>query len=354
MNRRDDSPGEFHPGNPGFQDSAPDQYGQEHYEHSEYGSSESHQPQHGQVPRGQGQHMQAPGEGQSRQGQSGWRPYGQGPWDRQYGQGQGPYAPGQQAQGQYGQRRGYSAGSADYYERNRDWNRASGRYEQRSRGYGSRGYGGFSQPPFAQQPFGHAPFSHSEFGESNEPRYFGTGSHGYGGGPSFTGGTYGHADARSDSPYFQEAGFNRGSYEDPLESASYPQDWYRRESYPRQNLAYPRGGMPLQRRRYATGPKGYKRSDERLREDISERLMQAYDIDSSEVTVEVLGGKVVLEGTVPDRYMKHAIEDLCDAAPGVEDIENRIRVTGARSRSDATTSTNATASNPSKSTRRDS
>jgi hypothetical protein len=54
--------------------------------------------------------------------------------------------------------------------------------------------------------------------------------------------------------------------------------------------------------------------------------MQAYHIDSSEVTVEVRGGKVVLEGTVPDRRMKHAIEDLADAAPGVQDIENRIRV----------------------------
>ena len=47
------------------------------------------------------------------------------------------------------------------------------------------------------------------------------------------------------------------------------------------------------------GPEGLPRSDERLREDISERLMQAYDIDSSEVTVQVQGGKVVLEGTVP-------------------------------------------------------
>jgi hypothetical protein len=74
------------------------------------------------------------------------------------------------------------------------------------------------------------------------------------------------------------------------------------------------------------GPKGYQRSDERLREDISERIMQAHTIDSSDVTVEVSGAKVVLEGTVPDRRMKHAIEDLADACPGIQDIENRIRV----------------------------
>jgi hypothetical protein len=54
--------------------------------------------------------------------------------------------------------------------------------------------------------------------------------------------------------------------------------------------------------------------------------MEAYDIDSSEVTVDVQGGKVVLEGTVPSRHMKHAIEDLVDACPCVQDIENRVRV----------------------------
>jgi hypothetical protein len=80
------------------------------------------------------------------------------------------------------------------------------------------------------------------------------------------------------------------------------------------------------RRQYAPGPKGYQRSDERLKEDISERLMEAYDIDSSEVTVEVQGAKVILEGTVPSRHMKHAIEDLVDACPGVQDIENSVRV----------------------------
>lgn len=36
--------------------------------------------------------------------------------------------------------------------------------------------------------------------------------------------------------------------------------------------------------------------------------------------------RVVLEGTVPSRHMKHAIEDLVDACPGVQDIDNRVRV----------------------------
>jgi hypothetical protein len=74
------------------------------------------------------------------------------------------------------------------------------------------------------------------------------------------------------------------------------------------------------------GPKGYQRSDERIREDICERLIRSEHIDSSEVTIEVSGGNVTLEGTVPDRRMKHAIEDMAEATFGVNDVENRVRV----------------------------
>jgi len=75
------------------------------------------------------------------------------------------------------------------------------------------------------------------------------------------------------------------------------------------------------------GPKGWQRSDDRIKDDISERLYNSTHIDSSEVTVEVSSGKVTLEGSVRDRNTKHEIENLIDQCPGVKDIENRIRVT---------------------------
>lgn len=78
--------------------------------------------------------------------------------------------------------------------------------------------------------------------------------------------------------------------------------------------------------RMRRGPKGYTRSDERLKEDIAERLMYAWDVEASDVSLEVQNGKVVLEGTVPERRMKHAIEDIVDNCPGVQDIDNRVRV----------------------------
>ncbi|WP_175821515.1 BON domain-containing protein [Burkholderia sp. BCC0419] len=78
--------------------------------------------------------------------------------------------------------------------------------------------------------------------------------------------------------------------------------------------------------RQRRGPKGYTRSDERIREDVCERLAHALEIDVSDVSVQVNEGRVELEGTVPARWMRHDIEDLADGCMGVRDVENRVRV----------------------------
>jgi len=57
--------------------------------------------------------------------------------------------------------------------------------------------------------------------------------------------------------------------------------------------------------------------------------MDFADIDSSDVSVTVREGCVVLEGTVPVRSMKYEIEDIAATTLGVSDVENNIRVPGA-------------------------
>jgi osmotically-inducible protein OsmY len=74
------------------------------------------------------------------------------------------------------------------------------------------------------------------------------------------------------------------------------------------------------------GPKGYKRPDERLKDDIAERLMYRNDIDSSEVSLEVKDGVVTLDGTVPERWMRYAIDDIAESVIGVESVQNNVRV----------------------------
>jgi osmotically-inducible protein OsmY len=74
------------------------------------------------------------------------------------------------------------------------------------------------------------------------------------------------------------------------------------------------------------GPKGYKRSDERICEDICEHLMDIGDIDSTDVEVRVDSACVKLQGTVPERWMKFEIENIAATTLGVEDVANDISV----------------------------
>lgn len=74
------------------------------------------------------------------------------------------------------------------------------------------------------------------------------------------------------------------------------------------------------------GPKGYKRSDDRILEDVSERLMEDGHIDASDIEVGVQKGVVILKGSVPNRSMKRLAEDVSASALGVKDVQNQLRI----------------------------
>ncbi len=79
-------------------------------------------------------------------------------------------------------------------------------------------------------------------------------------------------------------------------------------------------------RHYGRGPKGWQRSDDRIREDISERLADHPDVDASEIEIEVRQGEVILKGSVDDRHAKRMAEDIAENVSGVRDVQNQIRV----------------------------
>jgi hypothetical protein len=74
------------------------------------------------------------------------------------------------------------------------------------------------------------------------------------------------------------------------------------------------------------GPKGYKRSDERIHEDVCERLTEDPFIDASNIEVLVKEGEVTLSGTVFSRGLKRRAEDLAEMASGVSHVQNNLRV----------------------------
>ena len=197
--------------------------------------------------------------------------------------------------------------------------------------------------------------------ESSESQQYGRARHGYRderyrGGSSYGGteqgyrgprGGYGGGWGWSDQVWsgegrFDEGGIGRGQY--GYGTRQYGQGGRSEYDEPRYvgslNRGERRGEEPYQEhewqrskeqpglltRLYARGPKGYKRSDERIKEDISERVWRAEYIDSSEVTIAVKDGAVTLSGTVPERWMRHEIENIADNCMGVQDIENSVRV----------------------------
>ena len=74
------------------------------------------------------------------------------------------------------------------------------------------------------------------------------------------------------------------------------------------------------------GPKGYKRSDPRIQEDVNDRLADDPYLDASDVEVTVSAAEVTLSGSVDSRQARRRAEDLAEQVSGVSYVQNNIRV----------------------------
>ena len=75
------------------------------------------------------------------------------------------------------------------------------------------------------------------------------------------------------------------------------------------------------------GPKGYQRSDERIREDVCDRMTEDPILDATEIEIVVRQGEVTLSGSVTSREQKRRAEDIAERIGGVRDVTNQLRVT---------------------------
>jgi hypothetical protein len=73
------------------------------------------------------------------------------------------------------------------------------------------------------------------------------------------------------------------------------------------------------------GPRNVTRSDDRIREDVCEALMDDEDLDASEIEVTVADGEVTLAGKVASKLDKRLAEDLSARVAGVRDVNNQLR-----------------------------
>lgn len=192
----------------------------------------------------------------------------------------------------------------------------------------------------------------------------GYGSQGYGGGRGSYGGGYSPNDpnrysnpypsASDYSPYRGEMGgenFPRGMNEQDFgyewygqpayEHSGSSQGGYRRANYGQMG-SYGGGGgwggggwsgsgggsgggmgtMPYS----GKSPKGYKRSDERIKEEVCDALMRASHLDPSDIEVTVANGEVTLKGEVCCRNDKRQVEDIAEGVLGVQDVHTNLRI----------------------------
>ena len=176
-------------------------------------------------------------------------------------------------------------------------------------GVGGRGYGRFRDDLGAEG-------SGRGFA-GNEGRGFGYGSdyrenHG--------GGQYGGGD-RGREGYGLRGREERGLFARAADEVS---SWFGDEGAERRRQEDHRG----------RGPKGYRRTDARIQEDVNDRLADDSYLDASDVEVAVENGEVTLSGLVDSRQARRRAEDLAEQVSGVSYVQNNLRV---RSLGSATT-----------------
>ncbi|HSD20953.1 MAG TPA: BON domain-containing protein [Anaeromyxobacter sp.] len=230
-----------------------------------------------------------------------------------------------------------------------EWDRLRGRdWDARQRGArhaGGRAYGQGWEPRERERTEGGGWRRSTQFEPSGE----GPGSYGHEDRYGRDRGGFGRSDARFlDEPsgrgeygaYMGSTAGRRGEGEGRWEARS---DFGRGEYHGRSDWG--RGGEergPMERlgermkegwrKMTGRGPKGYKRSDERIREDVSEQIARS-NIDADEVEVKVERAEVTLTGFVESRWDKRMLEDIAEDVFGVDEVHNHLRLrqdTGAR------------------------
>jgi hypothetical protein len=275
----------------------------------------------------------------------------------------------------HGSDRGFDRGGGGW----RPEGRGGGRWQRDESGYGPRGEGyqggynmGMNYGQGGPQGQGFGPGQPGGYrgqgyggGDQDDRGDWGGGDYGYGGGPgprghsgASYGGFGGHGYARGEGSWRQGRWQPGPGQEHPYgqsyrQSSGHHHEDDRGQSLQRGFGMSPYGGYPAREEgayggdeergtwggsgyqgsgfggspggRQARAPRGYQRSDERIREDICDTVIRM-GIDAGDVDINVERCEVTLTGTVDNRYDKRRLEDLAESVSGVKHVHNQLRV----------------------------
>lgn len=77
---------------------------------------------------------------------------------------------------------------------------------------------------------------------------------------------------------------------------------------------------------FGKGPKGYQRSEARIKEEACEILTRNHELDASEIEVELKDRCLYLKGEVASRGDKRLAEELVEDIAGIDDVQNQLTV----------------------------
>lgn len=222
---------------------------------------------------------------------------------------------------------GTSYGSDAGFDR-RGWREGSDYYGNRDASYGRSDYGESYEGPQGYPRDYDDAYGTRAFGARDNDRWQrersdyadDLGKRGYGGdefgrSASDDEGSYGIGGYGRDLSYGRRGALGYGGY-GGMGGAQGASGAYRSEG----------AGYAQQEQHRGRGPRGYKRADERIREDVCEWLTDDPHLDASNIEVAAKDCEVTLTGTVSSRQDKRRAEDLAELVSGVAEVHNRLRV----------------------------
>jgi hypothetical protein len=202
-----------------------------------------------------------------------------------------------------------------------------GGYESSYRsGFGGGGYGGYGSRDFDRgYRGGYGTYGgYGGFGQGDWDRAYGAGGYagmrgrssdwGFGRTPDYGRWDWSRGERWGQPEYGRGYGQERGFWDRASDEVS---SWFGdEEAERRRRMDHFRG----------RGPKGYSRSDDRIREDVNDHLTDDWRVDASNIEVKVSSGEVTLSGTVNSRDEKRRAEDIAENISGVKHVQNNLRV----------------------------
>lgn len=202
-----------------------------------------------------------------------------------------------------GNYRGYGGSGGSYQGGQGRWGEAGTQYGQGGGSQGDYNYRGYERgrERYGQQRFGQG--YGSGYGQNRAP---GSGERSSGG-----------------RAYGDYSGSPSGYFGDDYRSPGQGLDQYGSQGSPARQWGQEEYGANRGR-----GPRGYKRSDDRIREEVCDCLTDDDRLDATHIEVMVKDGEVTLSGFTTSREDKRWAESLAERISGVKEVQNGIRLLG--------------------------